>query len=369
MAIKINFNGASIAKPGAYSQTKVNLSGGFPLSATGIVAIIGEALGGAPGSVDGVQTFTSEDLAALTDKYKSGPIIDAARMLIAPARDNRVANGASLIRVYKTNASTQAQRMLLNAASDDLLLLKSLNYGEDENLISVSVANGSSSNNKVITIKKGGLTEVLPENPYESVISIQYTGSDPVCTVEVKLVAGAKALVLKTGSTPGDDLTIPLANKTVADLVDLVDDSPVYTASSALSKPAQVLASDLDWVITPVSVISTATLRKAQKELADIINANSSLVSAEIQSEVEGLPANLAASLLSGGSRGASSNSSFQAGFDALLAERCNIVVPLVARDASALIPLGETDPASTFTVDAINLQALTHCITAQANQ
>jgi len=142
MAIKINFNGASIAKPGAYSQTKVNLSGGFPLSTTGVVAIIGEALGGAPGSVDGVQTFTSEDLAALTDKYKSGPIVDAARMLIAPARDNRVANGASLIRVYKTNASTKAQRMLLNAASDGLLLLKSLNYGEDENLISVSVAKG-----------------------------------------------------------------------------------------------------------------------------------------------------------------------------------------------------------------------------------
>jgi len=365
MAIKVNFNGASIAKPGAYSQTKVNLSGGFPLSATGVVAIIGEALGGAPGSVDGVQTFTSEDLAALTEKYKSGPIVDAARMLIAPARDNRVANGASLIRVYKTNASTQAQRMLLNAASDDLLLLKSLNYGEDENLISVSVANGSSPDNKVITLKKGGLTETLPENPYQSVISIQYTGADPVCTVEVKLVSGAKALVLKTGSTPADDLTIPLANKTVADLVALVDASPVYTASSALPKPAQVAASDLDWVITPVSVISAAILRKAQKELADIINANSSLVSAEIQSEVEGLPANLAASLLSGGARGASANSNFQAGFDALLAQRCNIVVPLVARDASALIPLGETDPASTFTVDAINLQALTHCITA----
>jgi len=365
MAIKVNFNGASIAKPGAYSQTKVNLSGGFPLSATGVVAIIGEALGGAPGSVDGVQTFTSEDLAALTEKYKSGPIVDAARMLIAPARDNRVANGASLIRVYKTNASTQAQRMLLNAASDGLLLLKSLNYGEDENLISVSVANGSSPDNKVITLKKGGLTETLPENAYQSVISIQYTGADPVCTVKVKLVSGAKALVLKTGSTPADDLTIPLANKTVADLVALVDASPVYTASSALPKPAQVAASDLDWVITPVSVISAAILRKAQKELADIINANSSLVSAEIQSEVEGLPANLAASLLSGGARGASANSNFQAGFDALLAQRCNIVVPLVARDASALIPLGETDPASTFTVDAINLQALTHCITA----
>lgn len=365
MAIKVNFNGANIAKPGAYSQTKVNLSGGFPLSASGVVAIVGEALGGAPGSVDGVQTFTSDDIVALIEKYKSGPIVDAARMLVAPARDNRVANGASLIRVYKTNASTQSQRMLLNAASDDLLLLKSLNYGEDENLISVAVANGSSPNNKVITLKKGGLTETLPENAYEAVMSVEYTGADPVCDLEVKLVSGAKSIVLKTGSTPADDLTISLANKTIADLVTLIDASPVYTASSSLLKPAQVKASDLDWVMTPVSILSPVILRKAQKELEDIINANSTLVSAKVQSEVEGLPVNLSASLLSGGARGASLNSSFQAGFDALLAERCNIVVPLVARDAADLIPLGETDPASTFTVDAVNLQALTHCITA----
>jgi hypothetical protein len=365
MAIKVNFNGASILKPGAYSQTKVNLAGGFPLSTTGVVAIIGEALGGAPGSSDGVQTFTSEDIAALIAKYKSGPIVDAARLLVAPARDNRVANGASLIRVFKTNQSVKSQRALKNAASADVILLKSLNFGDDENLISVSVANGSTANNKLITIKKGGVTENLPENAYASVISIHYIGVDAACTVEVKNVSGAKSLVLKTSGTLADDLTISLAGKTIADLVALIDASPVYTASSALSKPAQTQASDLDWVSTPFSVLTAHILRKAQKELADIINANSSLVSAEIQPQIEGLPANLVTSLLSGGARGASANSNFQAGFDALLAFRCNTVVPLVSRDASALISLGETDPASGFTVDAVNLQALTHCITA----
>src|SRR6185369_2001902 len=116
MSIRVPFNGASLAKPGAYSKTTVNLSGGFPLSATGVIAIVGEALGGAPGSSDGVQTFTSEDIASLIAKYKSGPIVDAARLLVAPARDNRVPNGASIIRVWKTNAATQASRVLQNAA-------------------------------------------------------------------------------------------------------------------------------------------------------------------------------------------------------------------------------------------------------------
>jgi hypothetical protein len=50
MAISRNFNGASILKPGAYSRTQVNLAGGFPLAPSGIFAIIGESLGGQPGS-------------------------------------------------------------------------------------------------------------------------------------------------------------------------------------------------------------------------------------------------------------------------------------------------------------------------------
>ena len=113
MAITRNFNGASIRKPGAYSKTDVNLAGGFPIAPTGVVAIVGEAEGGEPGSTAGVETFTSQDVAALIAKYKSGPIVDAARILVAPARDARVANGASVIRVYKTNASTKSTLALV----------------------------------------------------------------------------------------------------------------------------------------------------------------------------------------------------------------------------------------------------------------
>ena len=94
MAITVNFNGASLGKPGSYSSTGVNLTGGFPLAPTGVVGIIGEADGGEPGT-GGVKTYTSEDIAALISEYKSGPIVDAARLLIAPARDNRVPNGCT----------------------------------------------------------------------------------------------------------------------------------------------------------------------------------------------------------------------------------------------------------------------------------
>ena len=173
MAITRNFNGASLRKPGARSRTQVNLAGGFPLAPTGIVAIIGEALGGQPGASAGVQTFTSEQIRDIVDTYKSGPIVDAARLLVNPARDPRVTNGASIIRVYKTNASTQAALALSNGTTT-LFNLTSKNYGDDENLISVKVEAGVLDvNARIVTVQKGTKKEVLAENKNETLITLQ----------------------------------------------------------------------------------------------------------------------------------------------------------------------------------------------------
>lgn len=366
MAISQNFNGATLRKPGAYSRTRVNLSGGFPLAPTGVVAIIGESSGGEPGSSAGVRTYTSEDIAALIEDYKSGPIVDAARILIAPARDNRVANGASQIRIYKTNASTKASHLFENAATDDLLSVQSANWGEDENLIQVTIANGTSANNKVLTVKKSGLTENLSENAYAAVLSIQYTGASASCDLEIKTVSGQKRLVTTTAtpSTPAEDLNIVLSGKTVSSLVDIINNNAAYSCSTTLASAAGIAADSLDWVITPLDITSAVTLRRAQQELLDIINTESQLITATMLADTEGLPANTSA-FLAGGSRGASTNTNFQSGFDTLLALRSNTIVPLVSRDSADLIPLGETDPTSTFTVGAVNSQAVQHCIIA----
>lgn len=372
MSIIRPFNGASLRKPGAYSQTSVNLSGGFPLAATGVVAIIGEANGGAPGSSAGVQTYTSEDIAALIAEYQSGPIVDAARALVAPARDRRVPNGASQIKVYKVNPSTRSSLNLRNAAPVNLMLLSSANFGESENLIQVKVAAGLNASARIITVKKGTVTEVLSENAFDACMAIQYTGADAACTLEVKLVSGVKTLVLKTGSTPADDLNVQLVNKTMQDVVDIVHNfggtaGAKYSATSTFAKRSSTSSASLDWVSTATSIKASAlTLRKQQQELADIINSESSLITAAVLSQVEGTIATFGTfKFLTGAVKGASANSDFQTGFDALLAHRCNIVVPLISRDASALAADGLTEPASAFTVDAVNLQAVTHCITA----
>lgn len=361
MAISRSFNGATIYKPGAYSRTKVNLSGGFPIAATGVVAIIGEATGGAPGSSDGVQTFTSEDIAALITKYKSGPIVDAARILISPARDPRVANGASMIKVYKTNASTAATLALANAAPVTLYNVTSKNFGSDENLISVKIEAGSNPNARIITVQKGATKEVLSENAYEAQMVLTYTGAG---TAALLTISPTTITVTVTGA-PLDNLSISLAGKTIQDVVDIIDNHANYTATTTVKYANAKPATNLDPITTPIDLITAKTLRAAQKEILDIIAAESSLISATRVSGIEGQAAVIARTFLANGALGASTNSTFQAGFDALLATRCNIVVPLVAQDASAMISSGQTDPASTFTNDAVNLQAVTHCITA----
>lgn len=360
MAITINFNGASIRKPGVYTKTQVNLAGGFPLAPTGVVAIVGEADGGEPGSSAGVLTFTSEDVGALVDLYKSGPIVDAARLLVAPARDNRVPNGASQIRVWKTNASTKSTLAISNGTTT-IFNLSSANWGEDENLISVQVAAGAvDASARIFTVIKGDSSETLTENARDEKLDIQYTGSEATATITIQ----SGILAVDTGGP--DDISITLAGKTMQQVVDLIDGNADYSASTTSQSASFEPAENLDPISTATDVKTSAvTLYAQQKELLDIINGESSLITAARVTNVEGSPAVTAKTFMTGGAKGASSNTNFQSGFDALLATRCNTVVPLVSQDASDLATLGKTDPSSAFTVAAVNLQAVTHCLTA----
>ena len=134
MAIVVNFNGKSIRNPGAYSKTSVNLTGGFPVAPAGIVGIVGEGDAGAPGSTENIRnnSYSPAQFGEVVEKYKSGPIVDAFRLLSNPSNDDRIPNGANQIYIYKTNASTKASETLPSAYGT----LESKNYGLDANTIS-----------------------------------------------------------------------------------------------------------------------------------------------------------------------------------------------------------------------------------------
>ena len=118
MAINVSFNGSVIYKPGAYSHTSIDLSGGFPLGPTGLVAIFGEADAGAPGAAEvsiANNVFTADQLPQIVAKYGSGAIADVAAFLFSPASDAAIPAGAQAVYIYKTNASTRSSLALANS--------------------------------------------------------------------------------------------------------------------------------------------------------------------------------------------------------------------------------------------------------------
>lgn len=139
MAINVSFNGATIYKPGAYSRSTIDLGGAFPLGPAGIVGIFGESEQGRPGDSETdirSNVYTAAEYGALKGKYGSGPIVDAARFLFAPAADAAVPAGAQAIYVYKTNASIQASLAL--AASYGTV--KAREYGKGGNRITATIS-------------------------------------------------------------------------------------------------------------------------------------------------------------------------------------------------------------------------------------
>jgi hypothetical protein len=141
MAIKKTFNGATIIKPGAYSKIVVENLTGFPLQSTGVVGIIGEAVGGEPRVLD---ILNGTGIQAAKARYKEGPIADALELIANPSRDPRIPNGASTIVVYKVNNGTKGSVNLKNDISSpvNMLEITSKNWGSDENLINLTVSQG-----------------------------------------------------------------------------------------------------------------------------------------------------------------------------------------------------------------------------------
>ena len=118
MAINVSFNGATIYKPGAYSKTNIDLGGGFPLGPAGLIAVIGEADAGAPGASEvniANNRYQADQISTIRNKYRTGPFVDAASMLFAPAADAAIPGGAQTVWFYKTNASVRAQLALATA--------------------------------------------------------------------------------------------------------------------------------------------------------------------------------------------------------------------------------------------------------------
>jgi len=132
----VTFGGQTQFKPGGL--TRVTADGLVQIGATavGIIHLLGEADGGAPGAT---KIYQIDDPALGKTLFRSGPLADAIKIAFGATGDARIPGGAFRVQAYKTNQSVQASTQLPG----------------DGTLISDTAAGGSTTT--VVTLTTGGL--------------------------------------------------------------------------------------------------------------------------------------------------------------------------------------------------------------------
>jgi hypothetical protein len=106
MASFVTFNGVTKYRPGGITRVRASSLEQITPSENGIIALIGESEGGAPGLTTGL--VTHNDPTRAISEFRSGALVDAARLAFQSSNDPDVPGGASAVLLYKTNQSTQA---------------------------------------------------------------------------------------------------------------------------------------------------------------------------------------------------------------------------------------------------------------------
>jgi len=359
MAIIKSFNGRNIRKPGAYSKSVVDNSGGSPIESNDTIFIIGESSLGKPGKDEGIQSFSAGQLDQLIAKYGSGPIVDVANAAVKPSRTPGI-SGAGQILVWKTNNSTQASLDVADAAATgNMFKISDRAFGAVGNGIAVTIGAGSSANQKSLKVSQLNLVdENLGENAALAALNIQYTGDATTAVLGITGVAQNNkvlSVVLAGDQTDGSaDITVNLRDYSLKGLADFINGKDGYTASLGANRYAALIGNDLD-AVSSVDVKTAVVLRRLQAEILDLLNS-SSRIEASLDAVVrEGLPADITSQFLIGGAKGASVNSDFSNGLAQSLAENYNVALPAVSRDASDdIADAGFTDVSSTYDIASI---------------
>jgi len=138
MAIVINYAGASLRRPGAYSRLRV-AQGAAAEAQLGILALIGEAEEGDDYSLEtgpSAYTFNPEQYGEILEKFGSGELVNAARLSLQPGNDEQIVGGAQQLLVLKTNTSVKASLAL----ATNYGTLKAKKAGTPGNNVSVEIS-------------------------------------------------------------------------------------------------------------------------------------------------------------------------------------------------------------------------------------
>jgi hypothetical protein len=174
MATKIFTNSVLTGKPGSYSEVDTSALEGIGLSASGIIAVIGEAIGGIPVSeiedISQIINITKPEQA--NQIFKSGNLREAIPMLFNPSNDPNILGGAQQVIAMKVNPSTGSSAQFENAYNP-ILLFTSRDYGDFTNQINIEIGTGTTKG-KLLTISYEDEVEVIDDLGGDVIFNLSY---------------------------------------------------------------------------------------------------------------------------------------------------------------------------------------------------
>lgn len=215
IATSIFFNGRVISVPGGYSEVDASGLDTVSLGATGIVAVLGTAVGGIPVSAiteaKDIPSFGSAELAARS--FRSGQLLDVINMLFSPAKDPDIPAGVVQYVPMKVNPATQSTGVLTNI-DGPAIDLTSRDYGAFTEQITVDVQDGTTEG-KLLTITFEDIVESVDDLGGETLGSLRYVpGPNGYDTATATVDAAGNTTVNATRTSLGLDnqLDNPITN-------------------------------------------------------------------------------------------------------------------------------------------------------------
>jgi hypothetical protein len=195
-------------------------------------------------------------------------------------------------------------------------------------------------------------------------LTVGYTGT----TASAVIADGIMTITVAGGS--GDNQVLDLSDfSTIGDLATYINSLTGFTAAAGDATLAQRSALDLDagtYTLASKWGAKTGRIKGDGASFFVDVNGGNTLVDVTPVSPATalvGLPDVSSLTFLSGGARGGTSNSDISAAIEALNGVRCNFVVPLFSRDATADISGGTTDSSSTYTIESVHALTRSHVL------
>lgn len=154
MATTIQFNGRTTAIPGSYSEVDASGLAKVGVGATGIIALLGEANGGAPytaADADFAGYYRISNPGKVARTFREGDMLEAGSILFDATKDPNIPSSAQEVLFVKVNPATQSSRTFYDDTGAIWGVVSSRDYGLHTTQVSLDIEDGTDGG-KLITV-------------------------------------------------------------------------------------------------------------------------------------------------------------------------------------------------------------------------